>query len=471
MNNKARNFFNNISYTLSSNLISLVVSSLIVLLVPKLIGIEEYGYWQIYLFYSTYVGFLHFGWCDGIYLRYGGQKYDDLNKTLFFSQFYMFVILQLFIAAILLSIPFFINLNINREFIFQMIAINLIITNIKSMLLFVLQCTNRLKEYAKIIIVEKIFYSILITFFLFLGSREYELMIIADLCGKFLSLLYSIYFCKDIVFKKITFFYFSLNETIKNISTGIKLMFANIASLLIIGVVRFGIERTWDVNTFAKISLTLSLSNFLMIFVNTIGIVMFPILRRTDEKKLPNIYFTIRNVLMVFLLGFLTLYYPIKTILLLWLPQYQESLKYLAILFPMFLFEGKTSLLINTYLKSLRKEKIILKVNMITLSLSIIITFLSIITIKSLDFAVISIVLLLAIRSTLSEVYLNKFLNLKILKNIVIEMIMSIVFIISSWYLNSGSLIIYGIAYLAYLLMNKKNLINSLYNLKVLFKL
>lgn len=47
---------------------------------------EEYGYCQLHLFYSSYVGFLHFGWNDGIYLRYGGKNYIELDKKLFFFQ-------------------------------------------------------------------------------------------------------------------------------------------------------------------------------------------------------------------------------------------------------------------------------------------------------------------------------------------------------------------------------------------------
>lgn len=67
----------------------------------------------------------------------------------------------------------------------------------------------------------------------------------------------------------------------ENISVGIKLMFANIASMLIIGIVRFGIERAWDVATLGKVSLTLSILN-MIIFINAVGIIMFPTLRRTN---------------------------------------------------------------------------------------------------------------------------------------------------------------------------------------------
>jgi len=110
-------------------------------------------------------------------------------------------------------------------------------------------------------------------------------------------------------------FFFSFREAFENISVGIKLMFSNIASMLVIGFVRFGIERTWDVSTFGKVSLTLSISNLLMLFINAIGIIIFPVLRRIDQRKISLIYMTIRDLLMTVLLGVLLTYYPLKMIL------------------------------------------------------------------------------------------------------------------------------------------------------------
>ncbi len=84
MKSKIINLIKNFTYILTANLISLLIATLIVLIVPKLIGVEDYGYWQVYLFYVSYVVFMHFGWSDGIYLRYGGKQYKELDKRLFF---------------------------------------------------------------------------------------------------------------------------------------------------------------------------------------------------------------------------------------------------------------------------------------------------------------------------------------------------------------------------------------------------
>ncbi|MDH6431133.1 MULTISPECIES: hypothetical protein [unclassified Paenibacillus] len=471
MNDKTVNFIKNFSYTLTSNLVSLIVSTLVILIVPKLIGVEEYGYWQIYLFYSSYVGFMHFGWNDGIYLRYGGEKYKEIDKGLFFSQFCMLVVLQLTISGLLLLSSTLIGFDINKTFVIEMVSICLVIVNIRLMLLYILQATNRIKEYSQITMMDRILYCTLIIVFLIFGVRQYKLLIVADLIGKLLSLLYAMYCCRDIVFRKFSLFQFSFQETKLNINVGMKLMFSNIASMLIIGVVRFGIERTWTVSTFGVVSLTLSISNLMMLFINAVGIIMFPILRRTNEKKLPSIYVSMRNFLMVILLGLITLYYPIRAILSGWLPKYSDSLAYMALVFPMCVYEGKMALLINTYLKTLRKEKLMLKINLISLVLGVIITFFTTVLYKNLDSAIVSIVFLLALRCVLAEIFLSKILRLSLYKDIVLELIMSFIFIITGWYLNSWiALVLYLVVYVIYLVIKRKDIVKTLENFKYLMK-
>ena len=466
-----KNIIKNMSYTISSNLISFIVSTLVILIVPKLIGVENYGYWQLYLFYATYVGLLHFGWNDGIYLRFGGDEYNKLDKRLFFSQFMQLLITQIVIGILIFLLALIIFKDINKEFIFQIVALVLIISNTRLMLLNILQTTNRIKEYAIINMLDRIIYVLLIIFFLLIGIRDFKLMVIADVIGKLLSLSLALYYCRDIVFNKINKYYLTLSETYKNINVGIKIMFANFASFLIIGIVRFGIERTWDVSTFGKVALTISLSSIMMFFISAVGIVIFPILKRINKDKLSIIYKTMRDSLLVLLLGILIIYYPLKAFMVMWLPNYADSLIYLALVFPMFIYEGKMVLLINTYINTLRKENIMFKINIIMMIITIIITYINTQIFNNLDLTVISIVILLIIRSVIAELYLAKALNIKVLKDIILEILLTTIFILSAWFIDSYiTIIIYIVFYIIYLLIKKKDLIITINNIKDLLK-
>lgn len=471
MNSKARNFIKNFSYTLSSNLISLVISTLVVLVVPKLIGVEKYGYWQLYLFYTSYVGFMHLGWIDGIYLRYGGKDYAELDKKVFFSQFYMLLITQVIVAGMILILSGIFQAPGDKLFIFQMTAICLVISNMRYMLIFILQGTSRIKEYAFITMMDRVIYAALIVLFLVFSVRDYKLMIIADLIGKLISFFYSVYCCKEIVFQKLTNVYLTTSEMIRNISVGIKLMFSNIASTLVIGVVRFGIERSWDVATFGKVSLTLTISNLLMLFINAIGIIMYPILRRTDEKKLPGFYMTMRNILMVVMFGFLVFYHPIRVVLTAWLPQYKESLMFMALIFPLSVYEGTMALLVNTYLKTLRKEVVMMQINIFTLALSLVMTIFTTLVFKDLNMAVISILVLIIFRFILAENYLKKLMNLRLRKDTLIEIALTIIFVSSGWFINSWlTMGLYALAYLVYLALKRKEILSCVTELKQMMK-
>ncbi len=241
--------------------------------------------------------------------------------------------------------------------------------------------------------------------------------------------------------------------------------------MLIIGTVRFGIERSWDVATFGKVSLTFSVSNMMMLFINAIGIIMFPILRRTDKKKLMSIYITMRDFLMVMMFCVLLIYYPSKIILSAWLPNYAQSLKYMALLFPMCVYEGKTALLINTYLKTLRKEKLMLRINLISFVFSLMITFINAFVFKNLDLAVLSIVILLAFRAVLAEILLSQILGFTVYKDIVLELMMTAIFILTGWFVNSWiTVLLYALSYIIYLIIKRKDIISSIKNIKVLMK-
>lgn len=471
MNNKALRFIKNFSYTLSSNFISLMISTILVLVVPKLIGVDDYGYWQLYLFYSSYVGFLHFGWNDGIYLRYGGKEYQDLNKPLFFSQFWMLFAFQVVVAAVIIVISLSFSADPNRLFIFAITALCMLLVNMRLMLLYILEGTNRIKELAQVTLMERIFYGLLIVLFLFLGFRDFQVLVTADIMGKFLSLSYAAYACREIVFQRLSVFIVNIKETLENISVGVKLMFANIASMFILGIVRFGIERSWDVATFGKVSLVLSVSALMMVFINALGTILFPILRRTDESRLPSMYVMMRTLVMVPILGLLIAYYPLAALLPLWLPQYTDGLVFMALLFPMSIYEGKMALLINTYLKTMRKEKWILLVNLASVGLSVLLTLAFTVFVKSLPLAIVSIVVLLAFRSIVAEWYLAKVLQVSVVKGIALETLMTVIFIAAGWYLSTWvGAGVYVAAFALYVLLQLKEMKFSFVQMKQLVR-
>ena len=459
MNTKLRNILENITYTFTANILTMLISIIMTLILPKFLGVTDYSYYQLYIFFISYVGFFHFGWIDGIYLKIGGMEYNDLEKSNYVTQFWMLNVLEIIIAAIISIFALFIIKNIDKSFVLISTSVCGVITILRTYLLFILQSTNRIKEYAKYTRVDRFIYFALVIVFLFLGFKNYKIILYIDIFSKLVALVLCANKMKDIVFGKLNISKNTLLEIFENIGIGIKLMLANIASTLIIGVVRFGIQKNWDIETFGKISLTLNISNLLMTFINAVAVIMFPLLRREEESNLPKIYVILRNTLMIFLYMMLIFYYPIKLILSTWLPQYADSLRYMALLFPICIYESKMSMLINTYLKSFRKEKSMLIINTISLILSLILTILSVFILNNLTWAILSIVFLLGFRCVIGELVLTKIMNILIYKDIILETVLTAIFIISSWFINNMFCsIIYTCFYLIYVFIKRKDI-------------
>ena len=351
------------------------------------------------------------------------------------------------------------------------LSITLFLTNLRFFIVYILQTTNRIKESSRVLIFDRLIYICLLLSLLLFGQRNYQMMIWADIIGRLMSLMYGIYLCRSIIWNKFSLFKLNVSEIFDNIKAGSNLMFSNIASTLIIGTVRMGIERTWDVATFGKVSLTLSISNLMMTFINAIGIVIFPMIKQMKEKHIPLIYKALRDYLMVLMLGVMLLYYPLRFFLDGWLPAYNDSLKYMALVFPMSIFEGKMSLLINTYLKALRMERVILGVNVLTMLCSFALTILTTIVFKNIELAIGSIVLLLMFRCFLAEFLLSKRLNVEIVKDVFLEVAMALIFIVTGWTLSILlGFLIYFFSYGLYLFYKSGSIKIATTNIKTILK-
>lgn len=454
-----------ISFTFISNLVSTLISMVITLILPRYLGVTDYSYFQLFIFYFSYVGLLHFGWADGVFLRYGGAYYDQLDKKKFSSQLRYYSVLQVIIAASLFAFMMLCSPIPEKKQVFTLVIIAAVFANIRFLIQYILQGTGRIQEYAIMVVIDRLSYILLVLLLLFLGEKRFVAYIIANLSGVVVALLYGLYCCRDIVFSPPSEKKAAFTETRENLMVGIKLMIAQLSSQLIIGIVRQAIEIQWSVEAFGKVSLSLSISNMLMLFINAVAIVLFPMLRRMDKERLAPMYKNIRSILMLPLFLMMVFYYPGKIILSLWLPQYAESLRYLALLFRMCVFESKMSMLVNTYLKTLRKEKTILKVNASIMLLSLFLSGIIVFLIKSIDLAVFSIIILLGSRSIAAEIALSKVLNVKVVQDILAEVSMVAVFIFASWIIQGvAGLLVYLVAYAGYCIWKRSEIANLVRN-------
>ncbi len=350
------------------------------------------------------------------------------------SQYWLLALLEVFVFIGFAILAFTKSSELSRAFILLATGLNCVLVLPRTLLQFILQGTGRIREYGRNFIIERLICIFLIVVFLIVGLRQFEYMIIADIGAKLVAMIELAWICRDIIAAKGVPIKIALKEFWENIAAGINVVLANIASFLIIGIVRFGIEKGWDVVTFGKVSFTLSISNFIIVFIYAVGIVIFPTIKRSNQEKLPIVYETLGSLLSEVMIIFLVVYFPIQKILLLWLPDYYEAIQYFAILFPISIFEARSSLLINTFLKALREEKAMLVLNCISVIISIITTVIIVFLLKNLTLAVFSIAALVIIKCYLPDIYLQKKMNMHLPIDMIWNIAATSTFIICSWY-------------------------------------
>lgn len=237
--------------------------------------------------------------------------------------------------------------------------------------------------------------------------------------------------------------------------------------MLILGVVRLGVQKEWSIQTFGRISLVLSISNLLMLFINAASLVLFPVIRRITKTSMTKLYNATEEVFLPVLLVLLLLYYPVHIFIYFWLPDYRTSLIFLAFLFPLGLYQGKFEVLTNTFFKVWRMENKLLFVNAVSLILAVILTFIFASILHSLKLTVFTIILSMMFRSFLAELVVKERLKDHSWSFFISELTLIIIFISSDVLLNVFlSFVIYLLSYVFYVVINYKRIKKAAFFLK-----
>lgn len=454
---------NKILFSTGTNFLSAGITVVLVALLPLRLDVTSYGYYQLFMFYNAYTPIAYLGWCEGIYLRYGGQFYQDLDKRVFNNQIRLFVIFQALVGLVLLGATLSAVASEERKFVFVCLSVSVLITNLPYFFQYLLTAVGEIEKYCLGFIVARGTILIASVAFFSLGINSYRPYVMCVLVGDALASVYYLYNCRNLLMRHLTDLRGSVVEAKENIIAGAPLLIGNTASMLVIGVMRQGVERGWSVATFGKVSLTLQASNIVLKFISAVGTVLFPLLRRMSAERQADLYRDLASLVQSFSLIMMLSYYPICVILNWWLPKYSDAIAYMGVLFPICLFEAKTSLLGYTYLKSLRKERQIMYVNLAMVAVSIMLAVAGVVYVHSLDFMIFGIVVILAVRSTVLECIASKAVGLNTTRFIVEGILVSAAFVVSNWFMQGSlSSLPYLIAMLIYLLIEGRQTMDSL---------
>lgn len=464
-----KKFAGDLVYAFISQIVSLLLSIILSLLVPKLLGLQSFSYWQLFIFYTNYLMFLHLGLNDGVYLQYGGTKFKDLDLSSIKSQFFLGYVYEVFFVMLLIVGSFFYLQESNRLFVIVLSAIYFLIATASDYLGDVLQATMNTRKFSVSLLISRVIFIVFILFGFVTQQHNFEYYIITYSVAMITAVCYCIFECWQVFRSKLLPLGRAIKDTKTSISVGSKLMMSNIASMLILGASRFMVDKHWGIIYFGELSFAISITNFFLVFIKQVSMVLFPTLRTLSIEKLTRIYQNAKSVLEIILPSILIMYFPVYKILELWLPQYHKSLLYLGFLLPLCLFDGKMQMLFNTYLKVLRMERQLMRINLISVIISIIFATVSIFIFNNFYLTLILLDVVIAFRSVYAEVSVNRFFHIRTDNFLVIELGFSVLFVgLLFVHDQLVGLFIYATLYVIFVLVNRHKVIRSVRQLRFL---
>lgn len=473
MSIEARKLAGYVGFAFVAQGFALCVSFIMSFFVPKILGTQEFGYWQLFIFYSNYVSLLQFGLNDGIYLIYGGRTRDELDLPTIRAVFRANLLFQLLVAAVIMVCAVCLIDNQSRMQVLIATGLYAFLFNVTYFIGFLFQATNEVKKYSVSQVIDRLFFLIVLVFLIVVRVDSFVPYVAAFLFGRCVAFGYAIIAGRDFIWgprarEGV------MKECLRDMRVGIKLTFANMASLLVLGIFRFVVDAQWSIEVFGQFSLALTLVSFFLTFISQISMVLFPTLRRVRKEDLAHFFQSVSGLLAAIMPIAYIIYTPMAIVLSYWLTAYGDALRYFALLLPICVFDSRMSILGTTILKVARKETFLLVLNCATVLLSFILALVGAVILHDLRAMCLFAVVSVAARALVAEVSLSKNLGLPIASHISLligELALACIFIAvnsACSELLAGALVL--IAYLAFLLIFRNAIVGSIKEARSLFR-
>lgn len=351
-----RKTLKNIIIVAFSNITKLFAGVLVGILLPKIIGVTDYGYYKTFTLYGVYVGLFTIGITDGIYLKFGGSSYESLNKKSFRFYSRFFFLLQIIFSGIVALISLFF-LSGEYRFIFLCLALYLFFFNITSYFQIISQITGHFNELSVRNLLQSLLQSgaILLLFFSSNSSDQgsYRLFttIYVVITG-FLALWY-IFTYRDIVFGERNRLANEKDSLKTLITIGVPLLISNLSMLLLLSLDRQFVNVLFDTDTYAVYAFAYNMMSLFTTALAAISVVIYPTLKRTTADTLKASYSKlIFSILSLSFLG-LAIYFPLTAFVPWFLPKYGGSLIIFRIIMPGLAISSSVTIVMHNYYKVL----------------------------------------------------------------------------------------------------------------------
>lgn len=272
------NLKKNILKVFSANFMQLISSLVVGFFVPAILSIEGYADLKTYTLYISYIGFFHLGFLDGIYIKYGGKKLENIDKKQLKGEHNFFILFQLTVSAIVFLISIYC-----KSIILFLFSISILPIMVSSFHKYIYQATGEFSKYSKAIYIYTISYMLLnILLAIVFKNQDYRLYCLVTFASNLIvAILYETKFL--INNRKIKG---SIpKDVLKNIKVGFFILLGNLAVVSLYGIDKWFIKWFLTTEDFAYYSFAVSMLNLINTLINAISITFYNYLFDNNSKE------------------------------------------------------------------------------------------------------------------------------------------------------------------------------------------
>ncbi len=275
-----KNLAKGMLYVFLANIINLIFGLINNFALPKYLSVDSYADMKTFTLFLSIAGILHFGYEDGMYLKYGGEDISNINAE---SLNYNIGTLRIFQAVISASISIFSMLT--RNHILLVFGFMLLPYNMCMYFRNFFQAVGKFDIYGRILNLASIFIFLLNMTLIFLVRTD---IVYYYLSGQIIIYIliwgYGEHYVRKLVTRKMNIAAFSVSELFENIKSGFSLMLGNFSSILLTSMDRWFVKGFLDNFAFAQYSFAVSTENFLNVAVTPVSTTLYNYFCRTNSE-------------------------------------------------------------------------------------------------------------------------------------------------------------------------------------------
>ena len=331
----------------SSNMIKMVVTFLSAFIVPMVLSVASYGYLKSYQFYASYIGITHLGFCDGIYLFYGGKNERSLSKKDISVQWSSLLLYEVVIATIFILFGI-----LEKNLIVICVGATIVPNVIFTFYSYIFQAVGDFTNYTLIINIYSVINMLINLILVLLKVRDYRIYMILYVFIETVP-----FFVGTYLFAKkdwVTFTKFNPKIFKKFIKAGILLMIGNFAYSIFIGIDKWFIKFTLPIKEFSMFSFASQMLTVVNMFITPIAMTLY-----SNISKRQDHYFEIqiKKVLVCILMVIPLTIYSLEFVIYNFMTRYMQAISITSILLITQIFLSlNVAVFVNLY-KAYKKQK------------------------------------------------------------------------------------------------------------------